>query len=118
MAAAALVTDLFFMTKIKSTADAINQPLVIARSADALLAQAAAGANPIIIDMNATGVDPADVIRQCKARENPPHIIAYLSHVQHELADAATKAGADQVLPRSKFSADLPSLLQTGAGRA
>jgi CheY-like chemotaxis protein len=111
MAAAALVTDLFFMTKIKSTADALGQPLVIARSAEALLDQAAAGANPVIIDMNATGVDPASVIRECKSRENPPHVIAYLSHVQTEL-EAARQAGADQVLPRSKFSADLPALLK------
>ena len=112
MAAVALVTDLFFVTKIKSTADVLNVPLTIVRTADALLAQAAGGANPVIIDLNASGVDPADVIRRCKSAPNPPRIIAYLSHVQHELAEAAQQAGADCIMPRSQFSAELPELIQ------
>ena len=112
MAAAALVTDLFFVTKIKSTADVLKVPLAIVRTGDALLAQVAAGAHPIIVDLNAAGVDVADVIRRCKSAENPPRIIAYLSHVQHELAEAAQQAGADCVMPRSQFSADLPDLLK------
>jgi DNA-binding NarL/FixJ family response regulator len=112
MAVVALVTDLFFISKIKSTADVLKVPLTIVRTADALLAQAIAGANPVIIDLNAAGVDIADVIRRCKSAENPPRIIAYLSHIQHDLAEAAQQAGADCVMPRSQFSAELPVLLQ------
>ncbi len=112
MSAVALITDLFFVTKVKGTADAIGVPLQIVRTADALLAAIAAGAGLVIVDMNAGGVDPAEVIRRCKAIEPPPRVIAYLSHVQQELATAAQDAGADLVLPRSKFSSDLPTLLQ------
>jgi DNA-binding NarL/FixJ family response regulator len=112
MSAAALVTDLFFVTKIKGTADAVGAPLTLARTTEQLLHAIGAGARLAIIDLNATGVDPVDAIRRCKALPDPPRVLAYLSHVQRELAEAAQAAGADEVLPRSKFSADLPALLQ------
>ena len=113
MPIAALITDLFFVSKVKGTADVLNLPLKVVRSADAVMAEVDAGAKLVIIDMNASGVDPAEAIRRCKSSPTPPRVIAYLSHVQTDLLDAARTAGADLVLPRSKFSADLPELLQS-----
>src|SRR5262245_28567413 len=111
MSAVALITDLFFVTRVKGTADAIGVPLQIARTQDAVTAAVSAGADLVIVDMNAAGVDPAAVIRLCKSNDPPPRVIAYLSHIQQELADAARTAGADLVLPRSRFSADLVYIL-------
>lgn len=112
MTAAALITDLFFVSKVKGTADVLGVPLKVVRSVEALLAEVKAGADTLIIDMNASGIDPAEAIRSCKALEPVPRVIAYLSHVQTDLLEAARAAGADLVLPRSRFSADLPDLLQ------
>ena len=51
-------------------------------------------------------------MRAAKEQSAQAHVVAYLSHVQVELAAAAKEAGADTVLPRSAFSAKLPEILQ------
>lgn len=135
MSAVALVSDLIFSTKIKSTADQLGLPLSLVRTAQALQDAAGGGANMAIIDLNAEGLDPIEAIRQCKAQAatvqtqpsrneqaegedgggntaRPPVVIAFASHVQRDLIQAAEQAGADLVLPRSRFSAELPDLLQ------
>ncbi len=117
MSAVALITDLFFVTKVKGTADAMGVPLEIVRGADALASSLERGPRLVIVDMNAAG-DPAEAIRRSKSLPDPPVVIAYLSHVQQELADAARVAGADVVMPRSAFSAQLPDLLRQHAAEA
>jgi DNA-binding NarL/FixJ family response regulator len=113
----AYVTDLLFSTKITSTGQALGVPVTVARSVDALAAQMnAAGvgdAHLVIVDLNASG-DPLEAIRRMKAQSAPPRVIAYVSHVQADLAAAARTAGADDVMPRSAFSKNLPAIL-TGA---
>jgi hypothetical protein len=42
-------------------------------------------------------------------------VVAYVSHVNQDLADAARLAGADEVLPRSRFVQVLPDLLSAAA---
>jgi DNA-binding NarL/FixJ family response regulator len=113
MSAVALITDLFFFSKVKGTADVLGVPLTVVRNEAALLAAVEAGASLVIIDANASGIDPAEAVRRCKERAAPPRVLAYHSHVQVELADALHAAGADLVLPRSRFSAELPELLRT-----
>jgi len=126
MAAIALVTDLIFGTKIKSTADEIGVPVAIVRSVQAVEAAVSAGLHFAIIDLNADGVDPVEVIRRCKTAgpgqdeqltagpehaSSAPMVIAFGSHVEKALLRAAEQAGADLVLPRSRFTHELPDLL-------
>ncbi len=126
MSAVALVTDLMFATKIKGTADAVGVPLSLVRSVQALDDAAAAGLSFAIVDLHADGVDVLDAIRRAKSprmdgREQTaaaptgstpaPVVIAFASHVQADLMQSAREAGADVVLPRSRFSHDLPDLL-------
>lgn len=110
----ALVTDLIFATKIKSTADATGVPVSVVRSLDALRQAAGdtGGARLAIIDLGAAGVDTIEAIRAVKATALATRAIAYASHVETALMQQASDAGADLVLPRSKFSADLPELLR------
>lgn len=106
----AYVTDLIFSTKITSTAQALGAKVRVVRNPDTLrvrLAESPAAA--VIIDLNADG-DPIEAVRATREVEPPPHTIAYLSHVQTELAEAAREAGADEVLPRSAFVERLPGL--------
>jgi DNA-binding NarL/FixJ family response regulator len=116
MPVVALITDLFFVTKVKGTADALGVALIVGRSAADLVSAAKAGARLAIVDMNAAGADAVEAIRACKAAAPDCFVVAYLSHVQRELGEAAKAAGADLVMPRSKFSQDLPGLLQRHAG--
>jgi hypothetical protein len=50
-------------------------------------------------------------------RNAQPHlrVIAFLSHVQTGLAEQAKTAGFDEVMPRSKFSMNLPEILASAA---
>lgn len=118
MSITAYVTDLLFSTKITSTGQALGVPVVVARSVDALVTQlnsAAGGEGKLaIIDLNASG-DPVEAIRRVKALPTPPRVIAYVSHVQADLAAAAREAGADEVMPRSAFSMNLPTILKGAA---
>ncbi len=117
MSAVALITDLMFTAKVKGTADLIGLRLKVVRDLSVLSEEIAAGVDLAIIDMNADGVDTVEAIRRCKSAPQPPAVLAYLSHVQKDLADAANAAGADLVLPRSRFSAELPELLRRFANR-
>lgn len=127
MSAIALVSDLIFATKIKSTADGLGVPLSVVRGVQALR-EAAGGASMAIIDLNVDGADPIEAIRCCKSPGEAadrqaaaagsadaalrPVVVAFASHVQKDLIQAAEQAGADVVLPRSRFSVELPDLLQ------
>jgi CheY-like chemotaxis protein len=116
MTAIALVTDLLFSTKITGTAKALGGAVLVARSLDALAARlseaAPAPASPlVIVDLNITGVDPLAAIRAAKTHPRSPVVVAYVSHVQADLAGAARDAGADQVMARSVFVSRLPDLL-------
>jgi len=112
-----LCTDLIFSTKITGTAKALNQPYAVARTLDKLqqLLDAATttptASTRIILDLNITGIDPIAVIQLAKSHPSSPHITAFLSHVQVAPAAAARTAGADRVLPRSTFTAELPQIL-------
>ena len=109
----AFVTDLIFSTKIASTGKSLEVPVRIVRSVDALSERLADDdVGLVLIDLNADGANPLDAIRATRQLADPPRIIAYVSHVQTDLAAAAGEAGADEVMPRSAFSAQLPELLK------
>ena len=67
----------------------------------------------IIIDLNSEGLDVLEAIRHCKAAAHQPRTIAYVSHVDVELIQAARHAGADEVMARSAFVTKLPALLES-----
>lgn len=113
----ALVADLIFESKITATAKHVGVDVRIARTpADILNALSDAsesqnGLGGLIVDLNVATGDALDLIRQIKADHPALPIVAYLSHVQVELADNARQAGADRVLPKSDFTARLPEIL-------
>ena len=112
-----LCTDLLFSTKITGTAKALAQTYLVVRTLEKLeqaLAQVPAEAR-LIVDLNTTSVDPVAAVAQARAQVPSLRIVAFVSHVQAELAAAARAAGADRVLARSAFVNELPTLL-SGSG--
>jgi CheY-like chemotaxis protein len=130
--AIALVDDLFFQTKMTETARQTGVDLKTVTDADALLREATA--NPgatLLLDLNARG-NPLDAIPRLRAMDGislsgqagdqadardpkttaPRRLIAFLSHVQTDLAEQARAAGCDEVMPRSKFTQELPRILR------
>lgn len=112
----ALVTDLIFSTKIKSTAASMGAEVKMVRSLEKLDERlAAAHDDLVIVDLNAEGVDVLEVIRHCLAAPHQPRIVTYASHVQADLITAARQAGAHEVMARSAFVEKLPALLANKA---
>jgi len=109
-----LVDDLFFSSKIASTARLCSVPARLLKTPGELLRNA----DPeivklIIIDLNGRTTQPVRAIRELKNSSGGDAIpvLAYFSHVQTGLAEEARKAGAHWILPRSAFSARLADLL-------
>lgn len=106
----ALVSDLIFATKVTATARFVGAQAAAVTTVEAAL-QALAGASGILVDMHLPG-DAADrFIREARAHRPPPRVVAFYSHVCIDLAERAKAAGADLVLPRSKFSRNLSAIL-------
>ncbi len=117
----ALVEDLFFAAKIAETARLVGAEVETLQSGEALLRRSAEERpSLIIVDLNARGAQRGETIRQLKMNSTLTAIpvVGFLSHVQADLAEAAKQAGCDRVLPRSKFTAELPQILRTPAGQS
>jgi DNA-binding NarL/FixJ family response regulator len=111
----AAVDDLLFSSKIRATAKQIGAGVTFARTEDEILARARE-LNPTlaIFDLNSGKIDAVRVIGALKA-ESSVRTLAFASHVHVDLIDAAKRAGADEVLPRSAFAARLADILRSGA---
>ena len=117
--AIALIDDLFFLAKVHQTAKVTGVTLETASTGEQLLKSAAA--NPaalILVDLNARQGALDAVERLCATNSaatvqgNPRRVIAFLSHVQTDLAERAVAAGCAEVMPRSKFTQNLAEILR------
>jgi CheY-like chemotaxis protein len=117
----ALVDDLFFRARIAETARLTGVEFESVASGNDLLEKlrgASGGATPqgstpalILVDLNARA-GPLDALRDLQAAGNQIPVIAFLSHVQTELAEQARAAGCTEVMPRSKFTQNLAAILE------
>lgn len=107
----ALVDDLFFQARILETAKQVGVEVKTVTTGDALVA--AAGQNSpslVIVDLNARQ-GAIEALERLRAAGNQQPVVAFLSHVQVELAERARAAGCQKILPRSKFTQDLAMIL-------
>jgi PleD family two-component response regulator len=110
----ALVDDLMFRSKIKSTATQLGVAVTFAGSQDAALAAMRTTVPTLVIfDLNNPRTDPLGTLA---AMKNDPALasirsLGYVSHVDVATIDAARAAGVDDVVARSAFTANLAELL-------
>lgn len=117
--------DLIFSTKIRSTADTLGLPTRPVRDApmlDARLRRIDDGkpnepVTALFLDLD-TGEDGLRLIDQIKAFDPAIPVLAFGSHVATELLQAARQRGADSVMSRGGFTANLPDLLKRYGGAA
>ena len=108
-----LIDDLFFQAKLFETAKLTGVTLETAATGEQLLKAAAAHPEAlVIVDLNARQGALDAVEQLCKGPENSRQVIAFLSHVQTELAERARAAGCREVMPRSKFTQNLAAILR------
>jgi CheY-like chemotaxis protein len=117
--AIALIDDLFFLAKVHETAKHTGVTLETAATGEQLLKAAAASpAALILVDLNARQGALEAVEHLCASNGaaneagNPRRVIAFLSHVQTDLAERARAAGCTDVMPRSKFTQNLAEILR------
>jgi CheY-like chemotaxis protein len=108
----ALMDDLFFQMKVAETARHLGVELKVATNGDALLTLLEPAPKLVIVDLNARS-QPIQAIERVRAGQNGVRVVAFLSHVQTELAAQARAAGCDEVMPRSSFTQNLAAILGT-----
>ncbi len=110
-----VVEDLIFLSKIQQTAKltGIETEMVqIQKLGERLSAPDSVSA--VIFDLNHRSGQAVESLRAMKTDPRTRQIpaIAFLSHVQADLAKAARDAGCDLLLARSAFTEQLPELLR------
>lgn len=113
-----LTRDLMFTSKITSTAAALGFQVEVVATAEQLrLRSLQIPPQAVFLDLNCPDVDPLQIISFFSLVERP-RIIAFGAHVDEDRLRTARQAGCDEVLPRSKFSASLPAVLQQSFQRS
>ena len=110
-----LIDDLFFQAKLHETAKLTGTTLETVTTGEQLLKSAAASpAALVIVDLNARqgAFEAIEQLGKGGGPGNPRRVIAFLSHVQTELAERARAAGCQEVMPRSKFTQNLAAILR------
>jgi len=115
----ALVDNLFFQARILDVAKRCGVAVDTAATAEAFLAEAAQYPEALLLlDLDARG-NPVETVEKLRAAGSRQPVIAYLSHIEVELAARARAAGCNQVLSRLEFTRNLESILaQAKAGGA
>jgi CheY-like chemotaxis protein len=109
-----VVDDMFFASKIRAVAEAAGVEISFPRSLEAVVSKAReTKPGLIVVDLHNQRIDPVALAQALKADEDLRSIklLGFFSHVQTELQRNAVAAGFDQVVPRSVFARDLPTLL-------
>lgn len=114
----AVLDDLMFTSKIKTTANQLGIAVTFSRSADQAIVEMHKTAPALVIlDLNSTRAHPLTVVEAMKrdAALSAVRIVGFVSHVQTDLINAARQAGVSDVMARSAFTEQLPILLKSGA---
>lgn len=111
----AVIEDLFFLVKVKDAATKAGLEIQFAKSPEAAVEKAQA-IQPvlIVVDLNATALQPLETIRSLKSAGSS-NILAFVSHVQVDLKRQGQEAGADRVIARSAFSEKLNGVMSEAA---
>ncbi|GJM15254.1 MAG: hypothetical protein DHS20C13_05810 [Thermodesulfobacteriota bacterium] len=111
----AIVDDIFFASKIREAAKSAQVNIEIFKNPDGIIESLTnAVFTLIIVDLDSKKFNSLKIIEKLKTREDAKDIstLGYLSHVQENLKNEAIKAGYDSVMPRSRFSRELISILK------
>ena len=111
----ALMDDLFFQMKLAETAKQLGIEVKVATNGDALMGLMESTPKLVIVDLNARS-QPLQAIEKIRQSNKDVRVVAFLSHVQTQLAAQAQAAGCTEVLPRSSFTQNLASILSASKG--
>jgi hypothetical protein len=109
-----LSRDLFFTSKVTGTASALGHRVIVAGNV-ALASAMMARWSPVVVFVDLAGGDlvaPASIATYRAIAPPATPFVAFGSHVDRQALDDAAAAGCDPVLPRSRFTNELPALIR------
>ena len=114
-----VVEDLIFLSKIQQTAKLLGVEVEPVNPRDLPTRVTQSPVRAVILDLNHRSGQALEIVRALKSNGQTAGVpvIAFLSHVQTELAAAARDVGCDAVVARSAFTRDLPQLLERYRGQ-
>jgi CheY-like chemotaxis protein len=115
----ALVDDLMFLSKIREAGRAAGVDVKAARGVDGLVEAARDGASLVLVDADSERLPWREAVAALRATPELASlpVVAFLSHVHTDHAEAARAAGATRVLARSAFVKELPQLVAQASVR-
>jgi len=112
----AYMDDLFFQMKLAETAKHLGLEVKVATNAESLLQLLDPPPQLVIMELNARS-QPLAAMQQLRSALPQLRVIGFLSHVQTDLAEQVKTAGFDEIMPRSKFSLNLPDILASAMSK-
>lgn len=103
-------SDLMFRSRVQAEARAAGLRMAFASSPGQLSEKLATTISLALVDMDVP--DASAAIQRVAEQQPDAQIVAYYAHVRDDLRQAAIDAGADEILPRSRFVSRLPELLR------
>jgi DNA-binding response OmpR family regulator len=118
MSAVALISDLVMQSHVAAAAERAGASVVRVSSNDALIAKLTDEPRALVIlDLSHPGLDPSVLVPQVRELLPPGGVcLAFGPHVHTERLAAAAEAGADMVISRGQFHAQVDELLRRYAG--
>lgn len=108
-----LTDNIFFSTKITHNLKAAGVDARTFGTPDALTqAQATEPAEAVLVNLNARGYDPVAMIRELKAGDQPPVVIAFCGHSDTETLEKGRASGADRVVANSAITMNAVAVLK------
>jgi DNA-binding NarL/FixJ family response regulator len=109
-----LSRDLIFTSKVTGAAGALGHKVVVAGNVALVSAMLAKWAPVVVFVDLAAGelVSPAMIAKYREIAPAGTPFVAFGSHVDKQALADASAAGCDPVMPRSRFSNELPSLIR------
>ena len=108
----AIVSDLFFVARIRETARLAGVPLVFARSPEAIEAAMADGARLVLLDLTA-GFDYAAIFGALERTPFPAPVLGYTTHALARQTQP-WHARCGRVVTKETLTQELPGLLREG----
>jgi PleD family two-component response regulator len=107
--------DMFFSSKVENTAKNLDIATVKIKNREEFQDKIEGETiDLVIIDLASRKIDAEELFAEL--RNSPEHkkvfCIGYLPHVERELADKFREKGVDLVIPRSKFSREMSTIIK------
>ena len=111
--------DLIFTSKVTGTARALGRRVYVAGSVS-LATKMIGQWSPVVVfvDLSATDLASPESLLALRSLAPSTPFIAFGSHVDTASLAAASAAGCAEVMPRSRFTNELPALIRRHLGEA